>query len=188
MNMAVVPHGTFGFLAWNSPKLVTASEVGEARVERILTLGSRAMANVLPGIELFEHKPWRLQNLSEEELDQFQRLTTISCYGMISSEDAGDSQVGPHFDPAKLLSVQLRDIEGGDGWTTIKVDSNLLDASQRWAEDGTLSRHHMGLIRNLGQILQRMGVSFFFFFFPPFEKSFFPPFLSIFFFSRSPVF
>lgn len=48
-DMAVVPPGTFNFIAWNSPKLTTVSEIGEKRVESVLSLGAQAMTGVSRG-------------------------------------------------------------------------------------------------------------------------------------------
>jgi hypothetical protein len=155
-NMAVVPHGTKNYMAFHSRDNTDASKRGEAFATRVLSLGARAYDGVLDGVRVYTEKPWIVQNLSQDELKQLQRLTNICQWYHIYDSDR--EKLRADYDPTLAMSIAHRSMDI-DQWKILKVGSAFYDATIRWAAAGSLHPHHKDLIDNLPAELQRSNVN-----------------------------
>lgn len=153
-NMVVLPHDTLNFLAYSQNYETEVNRRGEGPVQKVLSLGARAMTGIIPGATIYEDKIWKLQNFSMEQLDLFKRLNIQGYFFMLDGTNGGKDDVGK-YDPIKALSAQHRNMIP-DEYTTFGP-KEAIEGSLRFDHEGKLSHVHKALLQNLSGAIAKSG-------------------------------
>lgn len=137
-----------------SNKAETNPTSREASVaSQMLSLGARALPNVLPNRTIYEDVAWSLENVPVDEMHVFRRVATVGQYYMIDGSRAGAS--GP-ISIKDELSIKIPDFDRDD-YTRYGIEEALRH-DMRYTANGDVTPKLEEFISNLPEVMERTGL------------------------------
>lgn len=152
-DMIIVGKGSLNFIVFSGSYETESFRRGESVTQQRLTLGSKSVTNLFPGITIYEDEVFALTNVGPDEINQFTRISMIGRYFMVDGSDFGQHM--KEYPTAKMLSVDAVSMDIDD-WRRFGINT-LIDSNMRWKEDGTLTDSLARLAQDPDAVLQRSG-------------------------------
>ena len=156
-DMFVLSEGTDGFLALANDKMINAHQVGENLTLSTLSQGGKVIYGLVNGVQIYIDPPYR--NLENIGPDDFELLTRMVIIGEYVVADPGNHPKDRHFNEKSSRNHM------GFKYIDLSIDNykemdilDLIAASGRWKDDGSLHGDHDALLNDLQRELDTSGV------------------------------